>query len=767
MASGLRAVMHPVIAWFPRRMFFKWRTASIRTKILVPLTLLMLLSVLGSTIGFIISTNTTRNSILDGEIAGDGSRLIDVLSRREEELTESASILANDSVLIGALELDQVGPDGSQVLIIDDRALQVRTRFRLDQVLVLNADNQVRVNIVAQSYLSYLTDVERDQLLGSTTATETMLVQSDQATLLVGRAPVRSSRESDRPDEVIGMVYTFLNVSEELSRLRRDLGLQSEVQIADSQPIAATLPLLEQQTLGREERVELATASYRTRMYDVTLGSQPVQIALLRSEEESNAIVGAGFQVMLLSSGMTFLLLLGLGIFLARSFTRPILQLADVAESVAAGDRSRRANLTDEDEIGQLGRSFDEATETIIHLLDEQAHISGELQAILQSIADGVIAIDNQERIVLINSMAVELLGQRSGTLVSQPLDTLLDVEDTTFCADMQRIVEQLKHTHKEREITDEKHALLGTRMVSLRSAPIVTLSGTRIGSVMVLHDITRVVEADRAKSDFIATASHELRTPLAAAIGYLDLFHLDGIQHLTTNQRSAFDAIKRQTDTLVLLTNDLLEMARIERGAVRVEQRWVEAASTIDEALVSLQSLFQSREMHLVCNIDADLPPLWIDVLHLRRVLTNLLSNALKYTPSDGLIVVRAYEIEDYATLPSAIPQDPWPHANPHSIVIEIEDNGVGIHPEDQDKIFTRFYRARNSLSVEAGGTGLGLTITHALVLLHGGQIGFRSAEGQGSCFWVRFPIHAVDSLQNREVNAAEALYFPKSKGT
>lgn len=765
MASGLRAVMHPVIAWFPRRIFFKWRTASIRTKILVPLTLLMLLSVLGTTIGFIISTNTTRNSILDGQIAGDGSRLIDMLARREEELSESASILAKDSVLIGALERDQVGRDGSEVLVIDGRALQVRTRFRLDQVLVLNADNQVRVNIVTQSYLSYLNDAERAQLLAPTTAAETMLVQSEQSSLLVGRAPVRIGA-TEQSGEVIGTVYTFLDVSEELSRLRRDLGLQSEVQIADGQPIAATLPLLEEQVLGREEQVELATASYRTRMYDVTLGSQPVQITLLRSEEESNAIVGAGFQVMLLSSGLTFLFLLGLGIFLARSFTRPILQLADVAESVAAGDRSRRANLTDEDEIGQLGRSFDEATETIVHLLDEQAHISGELQAILQSIADGVVAIDDQEHIVLINSMAVELLGQRSGTLVGQPLDTLLDVEDPAFCADMQRIVEQLKHTHQEHEITDEKQVSLGTRMVSVRSAPIVTSNGMRIGSVIVLHDITRAVEADRAKSDFIATASHELRTPLAAAVGYLDLFYLDGTALLTENQRSAFDAIKRQTDTLVLLTNDLLEMARIERGAVRVEQRWVQPASTIDEALTGLQALFQNRDMHLLCDIEADLPPLWIDALHLRRVLTNLLSNALKYTPSDGLIVVRAYEIEDTAVLPSPIPQDPWIHTSPHSIVIEIEDNGVGIHPEDQDKIFTRFYRARNSLSVQAGGTGLGLTITRALVLLHGGQIGFRSAEGQGSCFWVRFPIHVVDSLQNREVNASEALYFPKGKG-
>jgi signal transduction histidine kinase len=169
-----------------------------------------------------------------------------------------------------------------------------------------------------------------------------------------------------------------------------------------------------------------------------------------------------------------------------------------------------------------------------------------------------------------------------------------------------------------------------------------------------------------------------------------------------------------------------------------------------MEEAVASMQSLVLAHKVIIHIEMAPDISPIWIDGLHLRRILTNIISNAIKYTYKDiGRIRVRAYEIYDAHCLPtSPSGNQPWPHKREHSVLIEVEDNGVGIKAEDQPCIFGRFFRSDNPLSVEVGGTGLGLAITHSLVLLHGGQMGFWSTEGRGSCFWVRLPVTSTEPI-------------------
>jgi signal transduction histidine kinase len=133
-----------------------------------------------------------------------------------------------------------------------------------------------------------------------------------------------------------------------------------------------------------------------------------------------------------------------------------------------------------------------------------------------------------------------------------------------------------------------------------------------------------------------------------------------------------------------------------------------------------------------------------------MRRILTNLISNAVKYVHPEGIVQVRAYILNNPALLPSSPHDQPWKAQEERSVVIEVEDNGVGIRTSDQHKIFTRFFRSENPLTVEAGGSGLGLAITKSLVDLHNGQIGFHSVEQEGSCFWVRFPAPFTEQLTN-----------------
>jgi signal transduction histidine kinase len=280
----------------------------------------------------------------------------------------------------------------------------------------------------------------------------------------------------------------------------------------------------------------------------------------------------------------------------------------------------------------------------------------------------------------------------------------------------------------------------------------------------MVLQDVTEAVEADRAKNAFIATASHEMRTPLASMKGFVDIFYMSGIENLSENQRLFLDAIKRQTENLVVMVNDLLEVARLEQAPSVAERRWVSPIGVIEECVTNLSTQIQQRHINLMIDASQGLPYIWIDALHMRRILINMLSNAVKYVHQGGYIQVRVYPLNNPALLPSTPDDQPWKAQEERSVVIEVEDNGVGIRTSDQQKIFTRFFRSDNPLSVEAGGSGLGLSITKSLVLLHNGQIGFRSIEGRGTCFWVRFPAPFTEQLTNEgEHSLGEGATLPR----
>ncbi len=382
-------------------------------------------------------------------------------------------------------------------------------------------------------------------------------------------------------------------------------------------------------------------------------------------------------------------------------------------------------------------------------LLDQHAQRAGELHAILQSMADGLLGVDKDERIVIVNSVAAQLLGQEVSALLDAPLSKLANVEDPLMSITLQHIVDLVRREMQDSEHTlPEERLVLGERIVRLQTAPTLGTGGTLTGGVVVLQDITEAVESDRAKNAFIATASHEMRTPLASMKGFVDVFYMSGIDNLTESQRMFLDTIRRQTNNLVHMVNELLEVARLEQGALRAQPRWVSVEQTLEECMSNMTAQFEQRLLYVDVNFADNLPMIWIDAMHIRRILTNLISNSVKYVPQGGEIYVRVYELNDPAKLPSVPDGQPWKLTEERSIVVEVEDNGVGIRECDQPKIFSRFFRSENPLSVEAGGSGLGLAITKSLVELHNGQIGFWSVENEGTCFWVRFPAPSTETL-------------------
>lgn len=731
--------------------FFNWTTVGIRTKILVPLLVLMLLSILGSTTGFLISTTATRESILARQLDEEQRRLVAALEQSERDAQEASIVLINDRTLIQSLrkertERDMDDPTGrytntSKRMV--DRVVPVHSQFRLDQVIVRDAINRTRVNI-GPSHLESIS-VNGRELLLPCLSTRRYLKTFAGVDLLILCAPV----DGEHGDK-LGYIYAIFDLEALLTRINQDLGLMSETFLIGGPSGEHSLPDYHPAT---SLSTHTSTDKAQTREVHVRLADGQLRIGLRLNEQGADEIVNAGLRFMLVSNGLTLLVLLMAGVWLAQGFTRPILKLARVARMVALGDLSQRANLKRHDEIGKLGRSLDQATATIADLLDQRAHTAGQRQAILQSIADGVLAVNMDECIVEINSAAAHLLQQNAEHLLGQPLTALQSADDPVLSVGLQQIVVQLRSELLDSDRTPtEEQISLGTRIVRLQSAPTLGRGNLQSGAVVVIQDVTRMVEADRCKSAFIATASHELRTPLSSLKGFVDILTHTRTDNLDEMQLMCIDTVKRQTDSVILLVNDLLEMARMEQGSQRLERRWVAPGVAIEEAITTLSTLIEKRNVSVQVSIETALPSIWIDALHLRRILTNIISNAIKYVYSGGNVWIRVYALDNPHQLPSPPHNLPWNHAEEHSLVIEVEDNGVGIRESDQPRLFTRFFRSENPLSVEVGGTGLGLAIAWSLINLHEGQIGFRSIEGQGSCFWIRLPLTNSDLLLQPE---------------
>ncbi len=723
-----------------------WTAISIQQKIIIPLFLLMSLSLLGSTIGFIASTNTTRNRILDEQLKLAAEHVTSAFEQQKRNVFNGTMALSRDSRLQNGLQGDM--SEEQAIDLLESRASLIHSRYDLDQVLILDTDYKTLVNLTNYSDLSRMHFYTNEQMQMCFDRAGIQVVATPAGKILAGCAPVwgivTDTQEPHR--EVIAAVYTVVEIPRMVRRFRETLAIESEILFVDEETNVGKEP----SAPGDERYIAESQAGYRLRSLTLNPEGPEIELLLRQSEDDIRQIVQSGLWVMLFSSGVTLMLVLILGIWLAQGFVRPILKLARVARAVAAGDLNQRARLTHQDEIGQLGRALDQATLTIADLLDQRDRKTGELKAIMQSMADGVLAVDVHERIVMLNRVAARLLNCEREMMLEQPLARLSNNNDPVMETALQHIVNQIRS-----ELGDSEHRSMeecismGERVVKLQSAVTHGSSEAITGVVVVLQDITRAVESDRSKSAFIATASHELRTPLAGLRGFVDLFRLSGLDNLSDNQRLFLESIQRQTSNLVQLVNDLLEVARFDQGAIRAERRWVSLEETIEEVIENLQPQIDEKQIHLHIKLEPTLPLIWIDSLHLRRILLNLISNAIKYVHRGGEVRVWSYELNNPTQLPGNPVDQVWRMKEKRSVVVEIEDNGVGIPESDQDRVFQRFFRSENVLSVEAGGTGLGLAITRSLVQLHHGQIGFWSVEQEGSCFWVRLPAPTIEPLE------------------
>lgn len=250
---------------------------------------------------------------------------------------------------------------------------------------------------------------------------------------------------------------------------------------------------------------------------------------------------------------------------------------------------------------------------------------------------------------------------------------------------------------------------------------------GTALGHARLYESqralVVQLQQLDQAKSDLVSSVSHELRTPLASIAGYVELLDDRDLGDLTAEQSKALDVIERNTARLRHLVEDLQTLAMLEEQKIELDMVPVDLGDVVRRSLGALRSRLEERSQELVTEVDERLPAVAGDVLQLERAVTNLVSNAIKFTPERGRVTVTLHEADD------------------GYVELRVSDTGIGIPSEEQDKLFTRFFRSSKAVEQAIPGTGLGLVIVKEIVEAHGGSIAFTSEEGRGTTFTVRVP--------------------------
>lgn len=389
---------------------------------------------------------------------------------------------------------------------------------------------------------------------------------------------------------------------------------------------------------------------------------------------------------------------------------------------------------------------------------------ASQYRAIVDSIADGVISVDSEGKVKLVNRAAERIFELSDYDVIGLPLTEAfnipaIDARYDTMSQLLNGIVQHLREAERRGQrilsVPRPSRFSFSDRTIDARFAPVVTRDGEFAGVVAVFRDITKEVEADRVKSEFISTVSHELRTPMTSIKGYTDLLAMEMAGKLNDHQKEFVKVIKSNTDRLSNLVSDLLDISRIETGRIKLDIRPMQLGEVMSEIMQTNQVVADNKHMALTAEVPEDLPLIMGDRNRVIQILQNLVGNALKYTPKGGSVHIRirevpADELRDVlakqmerraVSVATTGINIPLPELD-HGVRVDIVDSGVGISVEDQKKLFTRFFRTDNPLTIEAGGTGLGLSIVKSLVELQRGMIWVESEVNRGSTFSFTIPL-------------------------
>lgn len=439
-------------------------------------------------------------------------------------------------------------------------------------------------------------------------------------------------------------------------------------------------------------------------------------------------------------------------VFNALIITKPIKELLVGVKNIAAGNFKQRIDLPVRGELGELILNFNEMAERLESYdeqnIEELTAEKAKLETLVSTIADGAILLDTSMRMILANPTAQRIFGWENpdhilGENVLYHLPNAVKIELT-------RPLYQLTSGMPPSELREGAEFRITIPEPTLRTVRILlntVLDQYREnvkGIAITIQDITREVELNEAKSQFISNVSHELRTPLFNIKSFIETLHEYGSSLSEVEQREFLETANRETDRLTRLVNDVLDLSRLESNK-RYHFEAVEIIQPIEQTLRTHQLNARDKGIELVQDIEPDLPPVWGNYDLLLQVFSNLVGNGLKFTQSGGRVAIRAYlldaENQHYAT----------------HVRVEVADTGIGIDPEDQEAIFDRFFRVENRVHT-LEGTGLGLSIVRNIIEKHHSLVHLVSEVGVGTTFWFDLSIFQENAPMIEELPLPES---------
>lgn len=448
---------------------------------------------------------------------------------------------------------------------------------------------------------------------------------------------------------------------------------------------------------------------------------------------------------------MGILLSFAMAYLAARRLTAPFKEITRGAQKIATGDLQSRVEVDTLDEFGALADSFNRMAESLEErdgtirkktadmeelnfrlqelneLLEKRvagrtAELQmekGRLEAILTSMAEGVVVTDRENRVILLNPAAQRILELVPHRVVGKPFKKVC--ESSGICP-LGEYVEDIRRsgslgTAREVDITVKGKKL----KVSL--SPLLDQANEFAGVVMSFRDVTIEEEVDRMKTEFISAVSHELKTPLTSIKGSLQLIMGRG-ESLTPTERELLEVCLRNTDRLMRLISDILDISKIEAGRIEFTFKPHSVSELVAYSVEEMKSFAESHHVSIVSSVGTDLPPVYADHDRLIQVIANLLSNAVKSSPEGGNVEVTAHREGD-------------------CVAVSVADRGKAIDPADRPRLFQKFQQIGGTYPRDRGGTGLGLAISKEIIEKHHGRISYSTAPQGGNVFTFTVPVY------------------------
>lgn len=532
--------------------------------------------------------------------------------------------------------------------------------------------------------------------------------------------------------EETSYLFKRTKLREAFDKFERYMILQDK-NIADTDEEEVTIQLRE---AFEDFRNKTETAFRKDGKFDIPIHMQTVNIRGLLNQvysrnkeiienktQETNEIINRATLYIIIFGFTSFLLAIIAMFYLPDFFARPIKEMTDSMERVARREYSERLPVSSNDEFGNMAESFNimasklEEYEAynVKQLMSEKTRI----ETLISRMKSGIIGVDNNGTLLFANPVAERLLGKKEEEIINTNIN---DYDDEFFKELTQELRE--KSVREERNYPNLKVIKNGQTLFFSKDIFSVKINeGEKeadYGWVIVLKNVTKLTQENLAKTNFMARLSHELKTPIAAIDMSTNLLKDDRIGTINDEQKDLLNTVNQNTGRMLTMVNELIDMAKIESGNIKLDIKSTAPDDVINYALKAVKTFIDEKKIKIIRNVEVDLPNIQLDPLRTGDVLVNYLTNAIRYTKKGGTIDINVTGLVD-------------------AVSFSVRDYANGIEPKELEKVFQKFARSKGD---KTKGTGLGLAISKEFIEAQGGSVWANSTIGEGSTFGFNLPI-------------------------